>query len=472
MSHGAKLCPDVLPVDLLCIAGPDTRQDLQALFEASHLTPRFCASAEEALEALRRDVGKPASVPVFIDLDHPAALEAARRVHAARPDAGIVGLGRPLSPAEHVNAVSEGVMAELLRRPVTVHDVAAVVGRLRAPAAGPGDPATSPRFPRWGLFGESAAMRDVVAQVERAAASHAGVLVTGETGTGRQTVARAIHAAGVTARAPFVAVPCHEMPPSEADERLFGRRRTAPARAASETNGETVAPGSLVHQALGGTLFFTHPEELPDRVQARLARMFRDGEVVVDSQRAPQPLQVRPIVAGSGGWTECLADGRLRLDLYRRVSAITIAVPALRDRREDIPLLADHFVGEACQTAGLEAKHLTASAKALLSAVPWRGNNRELRSLLQAVVMNVREAEIDIEALLGQIRLEDSAATPPLAIGLNGTLRDAKAQFEREYIRAVLAQNKGRIPDAAKALGIQRTNLYRKLRSLRVEAER
>ena len=146
--------------------------------------------------------------------------------------------------------------------------------------------------------------------------------------------------------------------------------------------------------------------------------------------------------------------------------------PPLRDRVEDIPLLTDHFVGKACQAARVPPKSLEPPAHALLKAMPWRGNARELQGLLGSVVLNVPEGEIGLDDLLAHLHLEAAARSPFQQSGFEPTTRrDARARFEREYILAVLAQHHGRIPEAARVLGIQRTNLYRKLRALRIRRD-
>src|SRR6185295_11304698 len=160
-------------------------------------------------------------------------------------------------------------------------------------------------------------------------------------------------------------------------------------------------------------------------------------------------------------------EGRVREDLFRRLSVIRIDVPPLRNRREDIPALANCFLREICASLRVPPKTLSRPALSLISALPWRGNALELRGLLETVVTRLPgNRGIALEDLLAHVRLDGGSA---MCGDVGGTLRQARARFEREYIAAVLEQHRGRISDAAKTLGIQRTNLYRKLRSLRVD---
>ena len=152
----------------------------------------------------------------------------------------------------------------------------------------------------------------------------------------------------------------------------------------------------------------------------------------------------------------------MRPDLYERLSLIRVDVPALRQRREDVPVLATHFLKELCKASGKPVKTLTRPALTLLAALPWRGNALELRTLLERLILLVPGGLIRLEDVLAHTQLEGNVSPT----GLDATLRQARAKFERDYIAAVLQHHRGRIADAAKVLGIQRTNLYRKMRRL------
>jgi DNA-binding NtrC family response regulator len=315
-------------------------------------------------------------------------------------------------------------------------------------------------------------MREIARQVEEAGQTHTGVLVIGEPGTGRGVVARAIHAAGPKPTAEFVPVYCGAMEPSRAESLLFGTPDIATDRPqGAHSHYERIWANGLVHHAIGGTLYLRRVEELPERAQQKLAKLLRDGEAVIGRAATPQRLNLRPIAAVDVDFAEAVRDGHVRSDLYKRLSTVQIVLPPLRERRDDIPALAGYFVSRACEEAGVEPKTVTQPALAVLSAMPWRGNARELDALLRRIVLQISRADIDLDAVLTQIRLDEASCKVP-CLEIAGTLREARARFEREYIRAVLAQHRGRIPDAARSLGIQRTNLSRKLRSLKLGKER
>lgn len=327
------------------------------------------------------------------------------------------------------------------------------------------------------LVAESAAMREVIRQAQEAGASPAGVMLTGERGAGRGLLARVIHACAHDGRAPLVEVNCRELLPIEAERALFG----APPNGGNGggpngTNGasrggigvEIVYGGSLLHSARAGTIVFRHVDELPVRVQARLATLFRDREFKARTNGSAQLFPVRPVAIVDPAFHQQVEDGRVRPDLYRRFAEIQIQVPALRERREDIPALAQMFVAGACQALGVDTKDMDTPSQTVLSALPWPGNVRELKDLLEGLVHVTPEPVISLKTLLDHITLD---APEGLYRSPGASLREARLRFEKEYIAAVVTQHHGRIPDAAKALGIQRTNLYRKLRSLKLTAQ-
>jgi two-component system nitrogen regulation response regulator NtrX len=312
-------------------------------------------------------------------------------------------------------------------------------------------------------------MREVLVQIGKAAASPAGVMLTGEHGSGRGLVARAIHACAHPGEAPFVALDCRVLLPPEAERALFGvpaGGASAPAASPRGTPGvEVVHPGSLLHSARGGTIVFRNLDELPVRVQARLATLFRDREFKTRSNGGAQLFSVRPVAIVEPAFHGLVSEGRVRPDLYRRFAEFQIQVPSLRERREDVPALAQLFVSLACQALTIEEKVMDVASQTVLAALPWHGNVREMKDLLESLVHVTTEPTISLRTLLEHITLD---APEGVHASLGVSLREARQRFEREYIAAVVAQHHGRIPDAAKSLGIQRTNLYRKLRALRL----
>ena len=241
---------------------------------------------------------------------------------------------------------------------------------------------------------------------------------------------------------------------------MVGNKRSA--NGPERRSLERVGRHSSLYESAQGILFLENALELPARVQARLVRVLRDREVFVDDDRNPLALDIRPIASVDGTIEAALDEGRMRADLFERLALIRVDLPALRQRREDIPVLATHFLKDLCRANGTPIKTFTRPALTLLSALPWRGNAPELRGLLERLILLVPQGLIRLEDVLAHTQLEGSISPT----GFDATLRQARSKFERDYIGAVLQHHHGRIAEAARVLGIQRTNLYRKMRRL------
>ncbi len=319
--------------------------------------------------------------------------------------------------------------------------------------------AESPAMPLV-LLGSSAPARRLVEDIKSAAGAGC-VLIQGEAGLDLVEVARAIH--GRSRRAgSCVELDCGAAEPPLVERELFGH----PAR---RTVGDVEAIGthSALARAAGGTLYLGDVSELSTAAQARLARVARDGEVWVGGADA-RALDVCLIAALSGDLDAEISDGRLRRDLLRHFTRTRVVVPGLRRRAEDIPLMVSTLVAFLCDEARTERKTVTQAAVTLLAAMPWHGNLVELRHALGRIVGSVPGDRIQLEDVLAHVRFDTTRA----AHGPAGTLRAARQQFEREYIALVLRRHQGRVGDAARALGIQRTNLYRKARQLGISVVR
>jgi DNA-binding NtrC family response regulator len=260
-----------------------------------------------------------------------------------------------------------------------------------------------------------------------------------------------------------VKVDCATVAAPDLEKLLFATAGSGNSSGEERRSLERVRRSAHLYQSRGGTLFLQNLVELPARTQLRLSRVLRDGEVVIMDEGTRVELDHRVITAGDPSIDGAVHDGRLITDLHRRLCAFRVELPPLRTRKEDIPGLALHFVKGQCQRANVPCKVLSDSAQSLLAALPWKGNAVELRALLEGLVMRVEGRTIGLNDVLGSVQLDGRATVP-----VRGSLREARTRFEGEYIAAVLAQHHGRIPEAAKTLGIQRSNLYRKMRRLQV----
>jgi DNA-binding NtrC family response regulator len=400
----------------------------------------------------------------LIDLrENGNALRIARAVRAQHPQAVVIGVADPTRPHAAAEAIRAGVF-DVLPRPPSAGDLQALIANAREQAElAASAPSQRPiESFAWGVVGTSPAMRPVMDLVQRAAAGQCGIMICGERGTGREMIARAIHAHTLQAKTPFIKVDCSAPVPEDVELELFGGLVKRGSNGPERRSLERVRRNSKVYEAAGGFLFLENIADLSARAQARLVRVLRDREVFTDEGRERIALGIRVILSADKSIQSALDEGRLRPDLYERLSLIRIDVPALRQRREDIPALATYFLKVLCQASGTPLKTLTRPALTLLSALPWRGNAPELRSLLERLILLVPGGLIRLEDVLAHTQLDGG----PSPMRLDATLRQARARFESEYIAAVLQHHHGRIADAARALGVQRTNLYRKMRRL------
>ncbi len=301
------------------------------------------------------------------------------------------------------------------------------------------------------LIGRSATVGRLQELVCRAAALEGGVLIVGERGVDAEPLARELHARSRRAGAPYVLVECAGG--GNLDRLLFGG-------VARSADLEVVANDSGLAAAAGGTLFLHDVTELPSAVQARLARVARDGEVRVEG--APAPVAVRLVAGASREVDDEVEAGHFRPDLFRRLAALRVDVPPLRERREDIPDIAARILADECVAQALPGRTFTDAALALVAALTWPGNVAELHGVLVKVVADTHGDVVRIEDLLSAMRLN----RPRQTAAPTANLRDARLAFERDYISSVLQHHCWRMADAARTLGIQRPNLYRKARQL------
>ena len=319
---------------------------------------------------------------------------------------------------------------------------------------------------KFDTFASLPGMQAVLRQVATAAAGRDHVLITGEPGSGREAIAREIHRRS-SAGGAFVKVTSTKSVAEALERDLFGFHSSRTG-GEERRNLERIAQGGQLHEALGGTVFFEQLAEIPARIQARLARLFRDREAMIVQDRKVVGFDVRAIASADRTYDQAVDEGRVRSDLHRVISTVRIDVLPLRQRREDIPGLAGHFLSEISRQSSTPPKTLSEPALQVLTALPWPGNVRELERLLYGLAQRVRPDVIRLEDVLSSVQLDGRSI--PSAAG--GTLREARARFEREYIAAALDQHSGRIPDAARMLGIQRTNLYRKLKRLKIPLDK
>jgi DNA-binding NtrC family response regulator len=302
------------------------------------------------------------------------------------------------------------------------------------------------------LVGYSAAISRVQEMVRRIAALEGGVLLIVRRGADAESVARDVHETSAHGAHAFVSVPCGS---AGIERALFGEPVVH-----APPDLEAVSADSRIAAARGGTLFLEDVTELPAGVQARLARLARDGEAHVDGERVKTAMRL--IVSAAPGIDTDVREHRFRSDVYRRVSALRIDLPPLSERPEDVPALAVTLLEELSAARGATPLAFTKAALALLGAMSWPGNLAELRETVERAAARTEEDTIQLEHVLPTLQLDRA----PRRFVPEGTLREARQRFEHDYIASVLQHHGWRMADAAQTLGIQRPNLYRKARQL------
>jgi len=333
--------------------------------------------------------------------------------------------------------------------------------RRRQPAAQSGERALEPLLP--GFVCASAAMSKVADQIQRLQGHNLTVLITGESGTGKDLVARAIHGGSPRQKALFLPYNCTTTQRDLADSQLFGHRRGSFTGAVSDQQG-------LIRTASGGTLFLDEIGDLPLDVQPKLLRFLEQGEVMPVGETRPQAVDVRVLAATNADLEQRVLEGKFREDLYYRLSVIRIHVPPLRDRREEIPHLSTFFLREACERLGKPDVGLSSATLDFFARYWWPGNVRQLRNEVQrAVAMSAPEGIIEPEHLSQDLNAPAPSAAktaPTVARQIPRSLAAAVEEIERDLIGSTLLRTSGNVSETARLLALTRRGLYLKMRRL------
>jgi DNA-binding NtrC family response regulator len=302
------------------------------------------------------------------------------------------------------------------------------------------------------VIGKSAGMKAVFDLVGRVSAATANILITGESGTGKEMVARAIHQSGPRMNKPFVAINCSAIPETLLESELFGHAKGSFTGAIQRKRG-------LFEEADGGTLFLDEIGDMNVSLQSKLLRVIQERKVRAVGENIARDVDVRLIAATHKDLKAAIKEGRFREDLYYRLSVIPIVIPPLRHRKEDIPLLAEHFLKKYAATNNAKVKGFTKRAMAKLVGLKWEGNVRELENMVERAVVLCQESLID-EADIPSPETRNAEEF----FGSATTDFPTVSQLEKRYIQLVLEKTGGRKDKAAQILGINRRTLYRKER--------
>jgi two-component system, NtrC family, nitrogen regulation response regulator NtrX len=321
------------------------------------------------------------------------------------------------------------------------------------------------RLGRHHIVWASAAMREVMAQVEHVAASETRVCIRGETGTGKELIARTLHEKSPRRSGPFISLNCAAIPAELMESELFGHEKGSFTGAAARHVGK-------FEHAHGGTLFLDEIGDMPLTMQAKLLRVLEEGEIERVGGDKPFAVDVRVVVATHRNLEEQVRQGTFREDLYHRVFVFPIVLPPLRERREDIRVLAEHFVRQLADQNNWKPKSFSAEAMVALERYAWPGNVRELRNVVERVLLlspaDVVEAAT-VDRALPQAVAGNSHGFPATGALAIGSLAQRVEEFERETLLAELKRHRHHMTNTAKALGLERSHLYKKCQQLGID---
>ncbi len=308
---------------------------------------------------------------------------------------------------------------------------------------------------KYAIVGRSYTVRALIETIDRVAATDARVLITGENGTGKELVARALHQQSRRAAGPFVEVNCAAIPGELIESELFGHMKGSFTGAVQDRTGK-------FEQSDGGTLFLDEVGDMSLAAQAKVLRVLQDGEVTRIGGAKPRKVDVRVLAATNKRLEEEIAAGRFREDLYYRLNVVPVVVPPLRERRDDIPLLIQHFLDQFAPK-GMMARGMERAAADKLAALEWPGNIRELRNTIERLLILSRGAQVtvaDVERLVG-VRVSEGSALGGLETCR--TFEEFKLAAERAFLLVKLREHDWNVAETARALDMPRSNLYKKI---------
>lgn len=438
----------------------DIRELVSGVLEDEGYAVRVAANSTEALEAIGTRRPSLVLLDVWLQgsrLDGLQLLEQVKRRDPTLPVLMISGHGN-LDTA--VAAIREGAV-DFIEKPFEAGRLLHLVGRatetdrLRRENASLRERAGYDEQ----LNGSSVAINTVRATLKRVAPTGSRVLITGPAGVGKEIAARTIHQWSTRGGAPFITVSSARMEPERVEEELFG----------SETDG--VARPGLLEQAHGGTLFLDEIADMPLTTQAKILRVLTDQSFTRVGGQRPVKVDVRVLSATSRNLQEEIEAGRFREDLYYRLNVVPVRIPALRERREDIPEIANHFLARFANDRRMTAPILSDEALAALQAHDWPGNVRQLRNIIERTVIlapSDRLERIEVDLLPSEVLDAGGASgvnSATLSI-MGSPLREARESFEREYLRVQIRRFSGNISRTASFIGMERSALHRKLKAL------
>jgi len=443
----------------------NTLASLSRAFRLAGHEATVCDNANRAVELLRSEKFD----LIFSDVVMPgkSGLEFLEEIKNAGVKAPVILISGQANIEMAVRATKLGAL-DFLEKPLSTDKLLVTVeNALRLTRLEDENRELKRRLGKHQLVGSGAAMKKLTAQIDRVANSETRVCILGETGTGKELVARAIHEKSQRHDGPFITLNCAAVPAELIESELFGHEKGAFTGAAGRHIGK-------FEQSEGGTLFLDEIGDMPVTMQAKLLRVLEEGEVERVGGDTPIKVSVRVVVATHRNLEELAAQNAFRRDLFHRIYVFPLLLPPLRERSEDFPELVAHFARQVAAQNGWKEKEFSAEAIAALQKYGWPGNVRELRNVVERLVLLAEDEKVSADDV--QLALPASIGTAGNAgalgsAGSNGTLAVRTEAFEREVLLAELRRHNFHMTNVARALGLERSHLYKKCQQLGIDLQ-
>ncbi|MET4127178.1 sigma-54 dependent transcriptional regulator [Roseovarius sp. MBR-6] len=438
----------------------DIRELISDILEDEGYTTRRAGNSDEAMAAIRAEQPGLLILDIWLKDSQMDGIDILKAVKRDYPDVPVVIISGHGNVEIAVAAIKQGAY-DFIEKPFNIDQLMVVIrrgmetSRLRRENQALKRRETAPSE----MLGDAPAFRALLGQLEKVTKSNGRVMLSGPAGSGKELAARYIHAHSARSQSPFVTVACASVAPERMEEVLFGR----------ESPETGVAPG-LLEEANGGVIYLDEVADLPEGTQSKLLRVLVDQTFLRAGGSTKVKVDLRVISSTSRDLEAEIAAGRFRRELYHRLNVVPVRVPGLDERREDIPRLAQHFIALLNATQGLPLRALSEEAAALLQTMTWPGNVRQLRNVIERVLIlgdsggPISASELPGESAVpleqGRVIISGSIATLPL--------REAREAFEREYLMTQINRFGGNISRTAEFVGMERSALHRKLKSLGV----
>jgi two-component system nitrogen regulation response regulator NtrX len=438
----------------------DIRELISDILEDEGYDTRLAGNSDEAMAAINAEPPALMILDIWLKDSRMDGIDILKTVKRDNPDVPVVIISGHGNIEIAVAAIKQGAY-DFIEKPFNIDQLLVVIRRAMETSRLRRENSELRRkdVTAAEMVGASASYRALIGQLDKVTKSNGRVMLTGAPGSGKEVAARYIHAHSNRAGAPFVTVGCASIEPDRMEEVLFGR----------ESPDRGVEPG-LLEQAHGGVIYFDEVADMPPGTQSKILRVLVDQQFTRLGGADKVRVDLRVISSTNRNLEVEITSGRFRQELFHRLNVVPIAVPPLSDRREDIPLLAEHFIALFNRTQGLPQRPLSAEAAALMQTMEWPGNVRQLRNLIERVlILGEGTGPIEVRDLPssddrggdeGRVVLSGTLATLPL--------REAREAFEREYLLTQINRFGGNISRTASFVGMERSALHRKLKSLGV----